>query len=165
MAKANTKPRKPRTAVRHRNIRRLDSAEKRTHGWLVQVQRRNEVAIRWFTDNVYGGKRKALSAARAWRDSVLSRYSDFDHRVWRRSRKRKNNTSGIPGVGRYVVIGNRNTGRRDAFWLASWIDEQGRSRKRKFAVSCHGENQAKRLAIAERERQLLRVCGIQKSAD
>lgn len=57
MAKATStiKPRKPKAAARHRNIRRLDSAEKRTHGWLVQVQRRNEVA--------YAGLRTTFTAA------------------------------------------------------------------------------------------------------
>ena len=37
-------------------------------------------------------------------------------------------------------------------------DEQGDSRKRKFMVSHYGERQAKRLAVAERERQLNLVC-------
>lgn len=149
--------------ARQRNITRIDNDTKRTHAWLVTVQRRGEIVVRSFSDGIYGSKRKALAAAVAYRDLLLSRHSQFEHQVWVRSRLRKNNTSGIPGVGRYEVLANPNTGRREAFWLASWVNEHGLSRKRKFSVSCHGERHAKRLAIAERERQLLHVCAIKAS--
>ena len=65
-----------------------------------------------------------------------------------------------PGVARFRRIANRDTGRREVFWLAHWVDEHGASGKRKFSVLCHGERKAKQLAIAERERQLKRVCAI-----
>jgi len=103
---------------------------------------------------------QALAAAVAYRDLMLAHHSQFEHRVWVRTRLRRNNRSGIPGVGRYEVLANPKTGRREAFWQAAWVNEQGLSRKRKFAVSRYGEQHAKRLAIAERERQLLRVCAI-----
>ena len=119
--------------------------------------------MKTFSDGVYGGKRKALKAAVEYRITLLSHYSDVAHQLWVRTRLRKNNTSGIPGVARYEVLANPKTGRRTAFWLASWVNEHGASRKRKFHVSCYGERQSKRLAIAERERQLNRVCTI-KSA-
>jgi hypothetical protein len=151
--------------ARQRNIKRVDNETTRTHGWVVTVQRRGEIVVRLFADGVYGGKKKALAAAAAYRDLLLSHHSQFEHQVWARSRLRKNNTSGIPGVGRYEVLANANTGRRDKFWLAFWVDELGRSRKRKFAISRYGEHHAKRLAIAERERQLLRVCAIKNGAD
>jgi hypothetical protein len=44
------------------------------------------------------------------------------------------------------------------FWLASWVNEHGATRQRKFSVMLYGELEAKQLAIAERERQLRRVC-------
>ena len=137
--------------ARHRNITRVDNDTNRTHRWLVTVQRRGEILVRSFADGIYGGKKQALAAAVAYRNLLLAHYSQLEHRVWVRSRLRKNNTSGIPGVGRYEVLVNPRNGRRDAFWQAAWVNEQGLSRKRKFAVSRYGERLAKRLAIAERE--------------
>ena len=118
------------------------------------MQRENKIVVRSFSDGTYGGKRKALKAAIDCRDFLLAEYSAVKHQIWGRTRLRKNNTSRSPGVARYEVLANPKTGRREAFWLASWVDEHGASRKRKFHVSLRGERQAKRLAIAERQRQL-----------
>ena len=46
------------------------------------------------------------------------------------------------------------------YWIAAWTDEHGATRQRKFSVARYGEEEAKRLAIAEREYQLKRVCAI-----
>jgi hypothetical protein len=142
---------------KRRNIIRTDDAKKRVHAWRVFFRRRNEIMTRCFSDGVYGGKDKALVAATAYLDQLLSCHSVFEHQIWKCNRLRKDNTSGIPGVGRYEAIDARN-GRRNVFWRASWTDEQGVDHGHKYYVSCYGEVQAKRLAIAERERQLFRVC-------
>ncbi len=148
----------------HRNISRIDNDLKGMHAWIVTVMRQGEIVTRPFSDGVYGGNKEALAAAIAYRDSVLAQHSQFEHQLWVRSRLRRNNVSGIPGVGRYEGFASRKAKHRTAFWLASWIDEEGRSRKRKFSVSKYGERHAKQLAIAERERQLHRVCAL-KDAD
>lgn len=145
---------------RYRNITRVDNERTRTHAWQLRLQRKGQAVSKCFSDGVYGGKRKALKAAIEYRESWLAEHSNVEYQLWVRTRLRKNNTSGIPGVARYEALDNPNTGRRVVFWLASWIDEHGASRKRKFHVSCYGERQAKRLAIAERQRQLHRVCEI-----
>ena len=147
-----------------RNIIRVDHEASRTHAWRVTVQRHNDIVVKTFSDTISGGKRKALKAAEVYRDELLRRYSPYAHAIWVRTRLRRNNTSGIPGVGRYEERVNPHTGYTRVFWLASWVNEQGDSRKRKFAVSYYGERQAKRLAVAERERQLTLVCGT-KSAN
>ncbi|MFH2047040.1 MAG: AP2 domain-containing protein [Pseudomonadota bacterium] len=146
-----------------RNIIRIDHEASRTYGWRVTLQRKGKIIVKTFSDGVYGGKRKALKAAVEYRNSLLLKHSSYEHQIWVRARLRRNNTSGIPGVGRYEVLANLNTGRREAFWLASWTNEDGVGRKRKFSVLCYGERQAKRLAIAERNRQTLRVCAIKSS--
>lgn len=145
---------------RLRNIRRIDTEANHTYAWLVQVQRDSRIAIKMFSDSVYGGKRKALQAAVSYRARLLAEMSSYEYHIRRRSILRRNNTSGIPGVGRYDKIANPNTGRREVFWLAHWVTEHGASGKRKFSVLRHGERKAKQLAIAERERQLKRVCAI-----
>jgi len=142
-----------------RNIRRFDDDVRNTHAWLVQVQRGNKIETKMFSDCTYGGKRRALRAALKLRNELLAQEL-FEHQIWRRTLLRKNNTSGIPGVARYDQLANPRTGKRAVFWMASWIDEKGVGRKRKFSVFRYGEEEAKQLAIAEREKQLKRVCEI-----
>jgi hypothetical protein len=147
-----------------RNIGRVDLEDKGDHAWIVTLQRKGAVVVKRFADGVYGGKRKALKAAVEYRDSILARDKPFDHQIWIRTRLRKNNRSGIPGVGRYEVVDNPRTGNVREFWLASWVDERGASRKRKFSITRYGEEEARLLAIAERDYQLRRVCAINAAA-
>ena len=147
-----------------RNIIRVDHEASHTHAWRVTLQRHNDIVVKMFSDSIYGGKRKALKAAEIYRDELLRRYSPYAHAIWVRTRLRRNNTSGIPGVGRYEERINPHTGSTRVFWLTSWVNEQGDSRKRRFIISHYGERQAKRLAVAERERQLTLVCA-SKSAN
>ena len=140
-------------------IRRFDDEAKRTYGYLVQVQRVHRITTKFFTDSVCGGRPKALLAAVSFRNRLLAK-AHYEYQIWRRSIPRRNNRSGITGVGRYDTLADPRTGRRGIFWLAHWVKEDGSSGKRKFSVSAHGERKAKQLAIAERERQLKRVCAI-----
>lgn len=146
-----------------RNITRIDLDHKGDHAWVVTLQRKGAVIRKRFSDGVYGGKREALKAAVEYRDSFLALDKPVDYQIWLRTRLRKNNKSGVPGVGRYEVVDNPNTGNVRTFWLASWIDEHGTNRTRKFSVAVHGEEEAKQLAIEEREYQLSRVCAIKAS--
>lgn len=129
------------------HIHRIDHAPKRTHAWLVQVQRRGEITIRSFADGRYGGKRAALRAAIRFRDAALNGARDKNYQLWRRNRKRRNNTSGIVGVGRYV---SRERGRQGIIervsWQAFWDGPDGRRHSRKFSVNLHGERRARELA-------------------
>ena len=111
-----------------------------------------------FTDGVYGGKRKSFNAALEFRNEVLAAVSNYEYYIHQRTILRKNNKSGVPGVGRYEVIQNINTGKKVAFWSAFWDDEYGIRRSRKFYVSCYGERNAKKLAIAKRQEMLKEVC-------
>ena len=140
------------------NIRRFDTDINHTHAWLVQVQRQGGIFIKMFSDRLYGGKQKALNAAIEFRDNTLTAVSNYKYHYQRRSILRRNNTSGIPGVGHYENISNPNTKNVAIFWAAFWDDEFGVRRQRKFAVSRYGERKAKKLAIAEREKRLKEVC-------
>jgi hypothetical protein len=146
-----------------RNIIRVDNESHRTHGWRVTLKRRGEIIGKTFSDGVHGGKRKALKAAIEHLKALHSQNSTLEYQLWFRTRLRKDNTSGIPGVGRYEAPNHPYTGRRVTFWLASWTNEQGVKRQRKFYVSRYGEHQAKLLAIAEREYQLLHACAVKVS--
>lgn len=146
--------------TRPRNISRIDHEASRTYAWRTTLQRWKGITVKTFSDSVHHGKRNALKAALEYRNTLLLRHSPFKHHVWLRTRLRKNNTSGIPGVGRYEVVADSKTGRRQVFWLAFWVDESGVRRQRKYFISIYGERRAKRLAMAERKRQLNRVGAI-----
>ena len=107
-----------------RNIIRIDHDESSTHAWRVTLQRRGEIIVRQFSDGIYGGKQEALEAAVAYRDLLLTQNSEVEHQLWVRTRIRKNNRSGIPGVARYEVLQNPATGNYYVFWLAFWVDEK-----------------------------------------
>ncbi|WP_301101363.1 AP2/ERF family transcription factor [Propionivibrio sp.] len=141
----------------HRNIRRIDNDTRRTHAWLVQVQRRGNVIIKMFSDNILGGKQKALSAALEYRDELILAAPAAERNLWHRTIVRRNNTSGIPGVGLY----KRTNGSER--WRAEWIDENGIRKSRTFSVSIYGKRKAKQLAIAERQRQLERIFEIKNT--
>jgi len=142
---------------KHRNIRRIDNDLNRTYAWVVQVQRDYKKTVKMFTDNRYGGKRKALNAAIEFRDQLIS--SDTHHyHLKKRNVVRRNNSSGVAGVGRYEAIDNPNTNHRRVFWLAMWDDEYGVRRQKRFSVLLYGEDKAKKLAIAERKKKLKEVC-------
>ncbi len=146
-----------REMKKHKNIRRIDNDVNRTHAWLVQVQRNKKITIKMFTDGVFGGKRKAFNAALKFRNGVLAGISEYKYHMHIRSILRKNNKSGIPGVGRYDAI-QKIKDRKAAFWTAFWDDENGKRRSRKFYVSCYGERNAKKMAVSKRKEMLKKVC-------
>ena len=135
---------------RFKNIIRQDNDSRSTHAWLVQVQRKNRIMIKMFSDNLFGGKNRALTAACQYRDALIVAASPAAHNHWRRTILRRNNTSGIPGVS----LCKRPSGTER--WVAYWGDENGIRRSRSFAVSIHGDK-AKEFAIAERLQQLQRI--------
>lgn len=138
------------------NITRFENEARRTRAWLVRVQRNSKIISKMFSDGVHGGKRKALQAAISFREQVLAGVPNCEYQMRRRNVVRRNNKSGISGVGRYEV--QSDSGHIRSYWLARWDDERGMCRLRKFSVGRYGERKAKQLAIAERRRQLAQVC-------
>jgi len=134
-----------------RNIRRIDDDARGTHAWLVRVQRRSHINIKMFSDGIFCGAQEALAAALEYRDILIITPSPAEHNLWHRTIVRRNNASGIPGVGLY----KRPNGTEK--WVAHWIDENGIRKSRTFSVKIHGKRRAKQLAVAERKRQLIRL--------
>jgi hypothetical protein len=139
------------------NISRHDDPSRSTFAWVVRVQRKNRIMDKMFSDSVFGGKDKSLAAALAYRDALILAASPAAHNQWRRTIVRRNNKSGIPGVGLFT----RSNGNER--WIAFWDDEFGRHRTRSFSVQRHGEEKAKEMAIAERQKQLERIFAIKSS--
>ncbi len=137
-----------------KHIYRVDDVKSRTHSWLVTVQRRGRIYHRHFTDGIYGGKRKALDEAKAYRDSLIAHLPPFT-RLERCNIKRKNNRSGISGVTRIdgvTVSRGRSYHRR--YWLAQWPIGNGKAQMKKFSIKQYGEQGAFRLAVRARREAL-----------
>ncbi len=137
-------------------IYRIDHEASRTHSWHVTVQRRGQIFSRYFSDGKHGGKRCALQAAKAYRDSLVEQYQPLSRKEFCLIRK-KNNRSGVSGVTRHEVPGRTPTSPRRCFWLAQWPIGDGKARQRKFSVKRHGERGAYLKAIQARSRALARL--------
>jgi hypothetical protein len=135
---------------KHRYISRIDSIN--THCWYVRVDQKKPSISKTFSDGRFGGKRKSLSAALAYRDAIVSKrkkylYGWYDHKSDKRS------TTGIVGVS--VRSYRKITGYRMREYRAVCIDAKtGRNMVRSFSTKKYGEVGAKRLAIAARLRML-----------
>ena len=149
-ARSRKSPKKaPRKGARAklRHIARQEKSPKAAAGWKVNVTRRGKYMYKSFADSKYGGKTKALKAAKTWHDEIVESTSDVDYVLWRRKKRSRPNSSGIVGVGRYEVLYATN---RHLVWEAYWQDADGKRYSRRFFISVHGERGAKARASAAR---------------
>ena len=123
-------------------ITRIDHARSHTHSWHVTIQRRHRVVTKHFSDGRYGGRRKALAAATAFRDQIVATHASFTRQAVC-SITKTNNRSGISGVTR-IAYYEVNRGRKlfRLYWLAQWPTQAGRATTRKFSVRVYGERGA-----------------------
>ena len=124
-------------------------------GWVVSATRRNKRFTRYFSDHP-NGKRKALLAARAYRDKLLSRLPP--PRKTKITNKR--NTTGVMGVCRQEV--RRKSGRLLARYIAEWPKSDGTKGSASFSVNLYGEEDAFELAVYCR-RKGLRELGLPRA--
>ncbi|MDB4265446.1 AP2 domain-containing protein [bacterium] len=134
------------TADQNYALARIDLPGASTHGWQVRLQRRGVKFAKYFGDRVYGDHRRSLTAARQWRDELLTKIEASEQaRICTRSAR---NRSGVVGVSRVTVVTNGST---YEFWQATWSPEVGRRRCVKFSIRRYGDNEAFRLAVIARE--------------
>ena len=128
----------------HIAITRVNLSDGRLVGWLVRTSLEGKPLRRFFADQKYGGRKAAYQAAKRFVTQWGSR-SEF-HALLSRLKPRVNSRSAIPGVARY-----QGEPGRGPYWLAYW-DENGRKVQKRFPVSVHGEDKARELALAMREK-------------
>jgi len=141
----------------NRNISRIDidgaAGTKGTHGFQVRIMRDGKPVSKFFSDSTHKGKNKALGAARAYRDKLVSQLGPV--KTGPHTEPSSRNTSGIVGV-------RRREGVRETdeyvyyhyFWEASWTDADGGRQKRNFSVNKYGEDEAKEMAVTARKKGL-----------
>ncbi len=129
----------------NQNITRLDY--KRTHGWWVRFERGEDHIRKLFSDKTYGGKNKALSAARQFRDGLIGVLPSTKSlvptpgKVFREKLRRRR------ASGEYVYY---------EFWGARIQISPGSLKRTRYSIGLHGSKQAKKLAegwLAEHQLQ------------
>ena len=143
-----------------KHIYRIDHDKSHTHSWLVTVQQRGRAYHRHFTDSVYGGKSKALDAAKIYRDSLINCLRPLTRPERCRIRK-KNNRSGVSGITRIEAF-EKSRGRvyHRRYWLAQWPIGKSKAQKKKFSITRYGERGAFQRAVHARRQALKRLAQI-----
>jgi hypothetical protein len=132
-------------------ITRVDHERSRTHAWRVTIQRRGKIHVGHFSDGVYGGRQKALLAAKKYRDKLVAKNPPLSRRQYC-SILRKNNRSGLAGVSYHsevIETGHGPVERR--FWIARLPLEPWRTKLVKFSVAKYGAEEAFRRAVKARQ--------------
>ena len=137
---------KPRaTNHNHCFIYPLKHEEGHPYAWKLDIQRSGKSHIHFFGFAEYGGENPALEAANNMRQQlVMDMPQSFAHES--RQRLMPHNTSGHPGV--YRVQSHKI-----CYWRAA-TRIHGYNLSKSFRIDKYGDDQAKQLALEERERQL-----------
>ena len=115
------------------------------YAWKLDIQRSGKSHIHLFGFAEYGGEAPALEAARNMRHQlVLNMPQPFGYAS--RQRLMPHNTSGHPGV--YRVQSSKI-----CYWRAT-PRIHGYNLSKSFRIDLYGEDEAKRLALQERQQQL-----------
>lgn len=125
--------------LKMRYIVRFEHESGNSGYWQVRFQKGSSraggkivVAQRTFMDNAYGGKRKALQAAKEWRDTTAVKLNKIEdpHSLFKRYPTKAKNTTGIVGV--YCIEGTDSEGRYRNHYRVEWreADEYGKRRPR-----------------------------------
>lgn len=115
------------------------------YAWKVDIQRAGKVHIQVFDFNEYGGSAAALKAAEQARDELLLK-TPLAFNYENRQRVMPHNTSGHPGV--YRIQSNNIE-----YWRAT-TRIHGYNLSKSFRIDRYGDEEAKGMALQERERQL-----------
>lgn len=142
-------------------ISRIDDPLHRTHAWRVSLRRRGAALVKNFPDLKYGGKKKALDAAKLHRDKMIAKHPPLS-RIEFANTPRRNNKSGVTGVclvacKYYLADG---TERCLWYWEASWPTTPGQHINQRFSCQIHGREKAFEMACRARRKGLREVDGI-----
>ncbi|MFQ3597293.1 MAG: AP2 domain-containing protein [Chloroherpetonaceae bacterium] len=165
-----------------KGISRIDSPDRNEHCWLVRATKDSVTYSKSFADKKYGGKEKTMKIAIEYRDKLYKSLNIDPSKPRKRGfrvfpypffTKKNNNKTGVVGVYRATKTveketpeGKKNILVRDHF-VASINVEKYKQVQKFFSVAEHGEEKARKLAIAWRKKMEKEVAGrmISKQAE
>lgn len=125
-----------------------------THGFEVRLMRKGKTFHKFFGDPAYGGKRKALAAAREYRDELLAAHPKQSRREIAKI-KSSRNSSGKVGIRLSEEVDRRGPNELVyRYWVAQWSPKPGVRRTRRFSVNKYGEEKAYNMALRARQKGL-----------
>lgn len=129
--------------------------ETSANGWLARYTREGVTFSQLFTDSKFGGEDESFEAAKKWHDEIREIFPPMSRREFMRQKK-VTNKSGHVGVFKATKKVKKKNGREYFYeqWVATWIDDSGQKKSKPFPIIKHGEEEAKRLAIAYREKMV-----------
>jgi len=125
-------------------ITRIDQPEKKNHGYYVRISHKGKNYQKYFPDKSSGGKGKALTAAKEYRNALLKKMPKYKQEAAAR-KPRRVKKSGVTGVTH--VVSNSPKGKSYEYWQAAWI-VKGKRKTAKFSISRYGDKKA--LAMAKK---------------
>jgi hypothetical protein len=130
-------------------ISRIDQPAKHNHGFFVRLQRRGKTHSAFFTDQIHGGRKRALAAAQKHYCKLLAKWGPpmRNRRRWWAQIRRRKGSSGIVGV--QTVVRRRN-GEVRKYWVATWSPKPYVVRRKGFSFWEYGSKKARRLALRAR---------------
>ncbi len=129
-------------------ITRIDQETKKNHGWYVRITHKGKGHTKYFPDKKHGGRKKALKAAKEFRDDILSKLPKYKQEAACK-KKRPIKKSGVIGVTH--VVSKSLKGKCYDYWQAAWVDKTNKRKTAKFSISRYGDERA--LALAKRARR------------
>jgi hypothetical protein len=141
----------------NKGISRIDSGS--THGWFVRGYRNGRTYSKLFSDRKCGGKAKAQTLARQYRDELVSELEKIPKkpRARRIVTSDSRNTTGELGVSRTTKIGPNGT--QHECYSVSWRPEPGVQKCTSFSIRKYGEKRAFKLAVAHRRKMMREIHG------
>lgn len=144
----------------HKGISRIDSDQKKMHGWYVRVRLSNQTKSKFISDKLYGGREAALETAVACRNR-LEQELGKPRTDWVVVGKNPRNADGVGGVRRAVKKYKGKDGKvyLNEVYEVSW--NAGREKKGRTSVSIrkYGETAAFRRACAIRRQKEQQMYG------
>ena len=144
----------------HKGVSRIDSPQKKMHGWYVRVRFDKRERAKFINDNLHGGREAALAKAVECRDE-MERELGKPRTDWVVVGSNPRNTHGVTGVRRAVKKYKGKDGRvyENEVYEVTW--NAGREKKGRTSVSIkkYGEAAAFRRACGIRRRMEQQMYG------
>lgn len=142
-AAANTKRKRPPSML---------CIRKEKGGCTVEIQRKGVTYRKHFSVFGYGDFQSALNAAKAWRDQKICELAPIPMTEYL-SHKRRNNTSGYPGVFLRKCVRRHKSGKLSEYLVWQAIAPCGAAvaQTRSFSITKYGNDQAFRFAVEARK--------------
>lgn len=138
----------------YKGISRIDSPQKKMHGWYVRVRLNQVTKSKFISDKKYGGREVALEQAVEWRNQT-ERELGKPRTDWVIVGNNPRNNSGVVGVRRALkkYVGKDGKIYYNDVYEVSW--NAGREKRGRTSVSItkHGERAAFRKACAIRRQK------------